>query len=144
VGARQWADAAVSVLRFYTSTRCGGTLLRGAVLYVLWPAAGRDLIVRLGSGNPLWGHRRVHGELRRLGHRISTATVRRVLRQAEAGLGPTPARARAEREWSAFLKIRARGSPPTDFFHADTVGLTRLYALFVCGSSATMPTGSRD
>jgi putative transposase len=89
----------------------------------------RDLIVRLGGENPLWGYRRVHGELRRLGRRISAATVRRVLRHA--GLGPAPRRARAEREWSAFLTTQAHGLLGTDFFHVDTVGLTRLYALFV-------------
>ena len=73
----------------------------------------------------------MHGELRRLGHRLSAATVRRVLRQA--GLGPAPRRARADREWSAFLKARAqaRGLLVTDFFDVDTVGLNRLYALFV-------------
>jgi putative transposase len=67
----------------------------------------RDLIVRLGSENPLWGHRRVHGELRRLGRRVSAATVRRVLRQA--GLGPAPRRNKADREWSASLRPRPVG-----------------------------------
>jgi putative transposase len=67
----------------------------------------RDLILRFGCENPLWGYRRVHGELRRLGRRLSAATVRRVLRQA--GLGPAPRR-RAEREWSCFSKLRPEGS----------------------------------
>ncbi|MCX4537750.1 integrase core domain-containing protein (plasmid) [Streptomyces sp. NBC_00841] len=89
----------------------------------------RELIVRLGSENPRWGFRRVHGELRRLGHKVSPATVRRVLRAA--GLGPAPRPHPARGEWTAFLKTHAHGLLATDLFHVDTIGLQRLYALFV-------------
>ncbi|MGW3570040.1 helix-turn-helix domain-containing protein [Streptomyces sp. NPDC000941] len=54
----------------------------------------RDLVIRLGTENPRWGSRRVHGELRRLGHIISTATVRRVLRAAGLNSGAAPCAAR--------------------------------------------------
>ncbi|MGI5134231.1 integrase core domain-containing protein [Streptomyces sp. CA-106110] len=93
------------------------------------PEEIHDLIVRLGAENPRWGFRRVHGELRRLGHKVSPATVRRVLRAA--GLGPAPRRHPARHEWTAFLKAQAHGLLATNLFHIDTIGLQRLYVLSV-------------
>jgi putative transposase len=55
------------------------------------PEELRDLIIRFGGENPRWGSKRVHGELRRLGHRVGISTVRRVLREA----GPCAAASKA-------------------------------------------------
>jgi len=85
-----------------------------------------ELIVRLGRENRRWGCVRIQGELRKLGIRVSTTSVRRILRRH--GLGPAP---RSGPSWSEFLRSQAHGVLATDFFTVDTVLLKQLYVLFV-------------
>jgi putative transposase len=90
-------------------------------------AAIRKLVIRIATENPAWGHRRVQGELVRLGHPIAASTVWQILH--DAGIGPAPRRSGPT--WKQFLTAQARGILAVDFLHVDTVLLRRLYALIV-------------
>src|SRR3954453_22507400 len=91
------------------------------------PAGLRALILRLATENPTWGYRRVHGELARLGYQIGASTVWTILNAA--GIDPAPRRAGPT--WAQFLHAQAQAILACDVFHLDTIGLHRLYVLFV-------------
>jgi hypothetical protein len=86
-----------------------------------------DLVVRMARENSRWGYLRIVGECRKLGVRVSAASVRRILHRYR--LGPAPRRSGLG--WTAFLRAQAGGMRACDFLTVETVGLTRLYVLFV-------------
>jgi putative transposase len=88
-------------------------------------AAIKKLIIRMATENPRWGHRRVQGELVRLGHRIAASTVWQILH--DAGLDPAPRR--SDPTWRQFLTAQAKAVLAVDFVAVDTVLLRRIYAL---------------
>jgi putative transposase len=74
----------------------------------------RELVLRLARENPRWGHRRICGELAKLGFRVSPTSIRRLL--ASAKLDPAPRRSGPS--WREFLHAQAASIVACDFFSA--------------------------
>jgi transposase InsO family protein len=85
----------------------------------------KTLIIRMARENPAWGHRRIQGELARLGHAIAASTVWEILHAA--GIGPAPRRAGPT--WHEFLAAQAHAIIACDFLIVETALLRRLYVL---------------
>jgi transposase len=81
------------------------------------------LVIRLAKENPLWGYRRIQGELTKLGLAVAPSTVWKILHTA----GIDPAARQSGPTWRQFLHAQAAGVLAVDFLHVDTVLLTRLY-----------------
>jgi putative transposase len=84
----------------------------------------KALIIRMARENPTWGHRRIQGELARLGYPIAASTVWEIL---HAGIDPAPRRAGPT--WRDFLTAPAHAIIACDFLVVETVLLKRLYVL---------------
>src|SRR4030081_2211358 len=144
-----WADRAViSALARILSTACRrqlfvtpGTLLRwhADLLTRRWTFTRqrpgrpptrpsiRELILRMAQENPNWGYRRLAGELAGMGRQTGASTVWAILKRAR--INPCPRRSGPT--WGEFLRAQAKGILACDFFHCDTVLLTRLYCFAV-------------
>jgi hypothetical protein len=64
------------------------------------------LAVRLAQQNPLWGYRRIHGELTKPGVTVAPSTVWQILRAA----GTDPAPRRSDPTWRQSLHAQAAGT----------------------------------
>jgi len=62
-----------------------------------------------------------------LGYQVAASTVWKILHQA--GIDPAPRRVGPT--WTQFLTAQAKGIMACDFPHVDTIGLTRIYVLFL-------------
>ncbi|MCP4959124.1 MAG: transposase family protein, partial [Actinomycetia bacterium] len=71
-----------------------------------------------------WGHRRIQGELARLGHKLAHSTVWQIL--TDNDIDPSPNR--SDVTWTEFLK--SQSAVACDFFTVDTAFLHRYYVLF--------------
>ena len=91
------------------------------------PAEIEVLILRLARENPRWGHRRIQGELGKLGHAVSASAVRAALRRHH--VPPAPQRQRAT-TWRDFVRSHKEQLLSCDFFTVETIFLKTLYALF--------------
>jgi hypothetical protein len=90
------------------------------------PAEVRELVLRPARENPRWGHRRICGELAKLGFRASPISIRRLL--AQANLEPAPPRSGPS--WREFLHTQASSIVACYFFTVESIFFRRYYALF--------------
>ena len=82
----------------------------------------RMCIREMSIANPLWGAPRIHGELLRLGFKVSQTTVARYMIK---GLLPP------SQSWKTFLRNHADGIAAIDFLIVPTINFKLLYVLVI-------------
>ena len=76
----------------------------------------RDVVIRIGSENLLWGYKRIAGELKKLGLYAGANSVKRIL--SEAGIHPSPERhtKKPALPWTKFIRAHVETMIACDFF----------------------------
>src|SRR5712671_6228868 len=108
----------------------------GFRLYWRWRSRGRasgraritleiqELIQRMAKENPTWGAPKIHGELLKLGFKVSERSVSRYIRAIQRRGDPG-------RRWLIFLRNHREAIVAMDFFTVPTVSFRVLYCLFI-------------
>ncbi len=115
----QWHRELVRRTWTYRRTKRGG---RPTI-----PTEVEGLILRLARENPRWGHRRIQGELGKLGHPVSASAVRAALRRHRV---PPASQRQRTTSWRDFIQSHKDQLLACDFFTVETVFLQTLYAVF--------------
>ncbi|MGE5497228.1 MAG: transposase [Syntrophothermus sp.] len=82
-----------------------------------------DLIKQLANDNPLWGVPRIHGEMKKLGIKISQSTVQRYIPKRNG-------RTTGQR-WKTFLKNHSKEIISIDFLTVPTLNFKLIHVLVV-------------
>ncbi len=85
-----------------------------------------QLILRIAQENR-WGHRKIEGELKKLGYSISDEAIRKLLRHYHI---PTVPERKGTSSWRTFLNHYRETLLACDFFTVDTIRLQTLYVFF--------------
>ncbi len=85
-------------------------------------------ILRVAQDNPGLGYDKLKGELRKLGLRASSTTIRTVL--LRHGIPPAPERPRLGSSWRTFLNHYKKQFLACDFLTVETLTLKTVYVLF--------------
>jgi hypothetical protein len=114
---------------FALAPAAGGAPLEASAAQRRSPENGpqhRRVGAAAGAGNPTWGYRRIHGDLRGLGITLAPSAIWAILRSH--AIEPAPSAGGAKR--SQFLRAQASAIVACDFLTVDTVWLRRLYVRF--------------
>jgi putative transposase len=96
----------------------------------------RDLVLRMKEENESWGYGHIHGELKKLGFKVSWQTVRRIM--IEHGLMDDPKHTK-KMNWTTFIKSHFESMAACDFFSIEAWtpnGLVRYLVYFVIDISS--------
>jgi putative transposase len=79
------------------------------------PMATVNLVLRMAEENLRWGYRKIVGELKKVGIRVSKTTVRRILK--DSGIHPAPDKAfkKPAIPWTTFVHAHMDSMVATDF-----------------------------
>ncbi len=90
----------------------------------------RNLIKRLAIENPLWGCRRISGELKKLKIMVSKSSVARIMLEMDLDPSPTESQRKKAANWSNFIKLHMNTMVACDFFCKEIKTITGSYMAY--------------